>query len=93
MKNTPTDRGIAFILENANGTKNVYVAAAASAANAPQDVFAMHVSRTTVKMDPSVRTIPAGTMSRTTEPVHVSADQDGVVHILSHTKDFGPLMK
>jgi hypothetical protein len=90
---TPTDRGIAFILENANGTKNVYVASGATASNSPQDVFAMHLSQESVQLAPGVQTVKAGTMSRTTKPVAVTTDEAGVVHVMSHASDFGPLMR
>ncbi|GAA1710682.1 hypothetical protein [Fodinicola feengrottensis] len=89
----PTDRGIAFILNNADGTRNVYVAAAASASNAPQDVFAMHLKQKNVKVDPAVTLIPAGTMSRTTEVVHVTGDSNGQVFVQSHAKNLGPMIK
>ncbi|WP_163506423.1 hypothetical protein [Fodinicola acaciae] len=89
---TPTDRGIAFILENANGTKNVYVAAAAGPDDAPQDVFAMHLATRTVNLGPNVRTVPAGTMRRTTSVVHVSGDNNGTVNLQAHRTDFGPML-
>lgn len=92
MTATPTDRGIAYILDNADGTKNVYVAAAAGADDAPQDVFAMHLAATTVTMAPGVRTVQAGKMRRTTEVVHVTGDNIDSVEVHAHRKDFGPIL-
>ena len=89
---TPTDRGIAFIKQNANKTYNVYVAAAVDADNGPQDVFAMHLNRPSVDLDTSVKTVPAGAMSRTAEVVHVNQGLDGVVHVRPHRTDRGPLL-
>jgi hypothetical protein len=91
MTQTPTDRGIAFIRSNLDGTKNVYVAIAA-AGDTPEDVVAMHLDRQTVSLDPGVEVIAAGAMSRTTETVHVSSDSDGVVHVRPRRKDLGPLL-
>jgi hypothetical protein len=88
---TPTDRGIAFIKDNADGTKNVYVAVGVTG-NRPEDVIAMHLDRTTIDVGPGVRTMPAGAMSRTTEVVHVSSDTAGVVHLVARRTDLGPLL-
>jgi len=90
MTNTPTDRGIAFIKENADGTKNVYVAVGV-AAGAPEDVVAMHLSRQSVSVGTDVATVAAGKMVRTTEAVHVSS-ADGVVQITARQRNLGPLL-
>jgi len=92
MTRTPTDRGIAFIKENANGTKNVYVAVGV-AGTAPEDVVAMHLDRQFVAIGSGVQTVGAGAMSRTTEAVHVSSDADGVVYINSRQRNLGPMLK
>jgi hypothetical protein len=92
MTMTPTDRGIAFIQENPNGTKNVYVAVGVTGTT-PEDVIAMHLDRQTVALGSDVETVPAGAMSRTKEAVHVSSDTDGVVHVNSRRKNLGPLLK
>jgi hypothetical protein len=91
MTLTPTDRGIAFIKDNPDGTKNVYVALGVTG-NAPQDVVAMHLDRKTVSIAPEVGTVSAGPMRRTTENVHVSSDANGVVYVRSHRRDMGPLL-
>jgi hypothetical protein len=92
MTKTPTDRGIAFIKENANGTKNVYVAVGV-AASAPEDVIAMHLDRQYVAVGTGVTTVAAGNMVRTTEAVHVSSGMDGVVQITARQRNLGPLLK
>jgi hypothetical protein len=92
MVRTPTDRGIAFIKKNSNGSFDVYVAAGVSAAGAPEDVFAIHGGRTVVQVHPGVDQVPAGPMSRTAKVVHVSSGDDGVVHINAHRTDLGPLL-
>ena len=91
MTNTPTDRGIAFIKENADGTKNVYVAVGV-AAGAPEDVVAMHLSRQSVSVGTDVATVAAGKMVRTTEAVHVWSGTDGVVQIAARQRNLGPLL-
>jgi hypothetical protein len=95
MTATPTDHGIAFIKTNPDGTKNVYVAVAAGADNAPQDVVAMHLNRPTVELDPSIRTVAAGAMIRTAGPVHVISgpESNEEVRIRAHHADLGPLLR
>jgi hypothetical protein len=88
---TPTDRGYAFIGANGDGTSNVYVAIGV-AEDRPEDVIAVHYNRPTIKIDPRVRTIPAGSMRRTTEISHVFADAEGVVHISRRRTGPGPLL-
>lgn len=92
MTRTPTDRGIAFIKENADGTKNVYVAVAVTGTG-PEDVIAMHLDRQTVDLGPGVATVAAGKMVRTTEAVHVSSGADGTVRISARHRNLGPLLK
>jgi hypothetical protein len=92
MTNTPTDRGYAFIRENADGTKNVYVAVGV-AGTAPEDVVAMHLDRQNIAIGSGVQTVAAGAMLRTTEAVHVSSDADGIVFINPRQKNLGPLLK
>ena len=87
---TPTDRGIAFFRKNADGTSNVYVACGVDAAGSPEDVVAIHFNRSTVTMDRSVRVLPARSMTRTADTVHVWADQKGAVHIRDHHRNPGP---
>src|SRR5262245_51763795 len=92
MTVTPTDRGIAFIKQNPDGTKNVYVAAGVSG-TAPEDVMAMHLDRKTVALGPGVETVAADGMARTTEVVHVTSDADGVVHVIARRTGLGPLLR
>jgi hypothetical protein len=89
-RKTPTDRGYAFIGSNGDGTSNVYVAIGV-AGDQPEDVIAVHYNRQTIDLDPRVRTVPAGSMRRTTEISHVFADTKGVVHILKRHTGLGPL--
>jgi hypothetical protein len=91
MTNTPTDRGYAFIRNNANGTKNVYVAVAVAGIE-PEDVVAMHLDRQNVAIGSGIQTVVAGAMLRTTEAVHVSSDPNGVVYINPRKRGLGPLM-
>jgi hypothetical protein len=89
---TPTDRGYAFIGANGDGTSNVYVAAAVSAAGRPEDILAVHFDRSSVALDPGLTMVAAGPMRRTTEITHVSSDSDGVVHIRGRRAGLGPLI-
>jgi len=77
---TPTDRGLAFINDNANGTVDVYVALAAREGS-PEDVVAMHFNRRQVLIDSGVETVPAASGTRTARPVNVYADAAGDVHV------------
>jgi hypothetical protein len=89
-RQTPTDRGYAFIASNGDGTSNVYVAIGI-AGDRPEDVIAIHYNRQTIDLGPHVRTVPAGSMLRTTEISHVFADTKGVVHIFKRHTGLGPL--
>jgi hypothetical protein len=91
MTRTPTDRGIAFIRTNADGTKNVYVAMGI-AGTTPEDVIAMHLNRPSVAVGNGVTLVAAGAMSRTTEAVHVSSGEDDVVQLQARKRNLGPLM-
>lgn len=91
MTAPPTDRGIAFIKKNADGTQNVYVAMAVDAAGKPADVFAVYRGRRSVVVQPSVRLVSAGTMTRTQENVRVFSGVDGEVRILSRREGTGAM--
>jgi hypothetical protein len=88
---TPTDRGYAFIGANDDGTSNVYVAAGITASGSPEDIIAIHYSRSIITLDPQLTTVPAGSMRHTTEITHVSADADGIVYIRGSRSGLGPL--
>jgi hypothetical protein len=89
---TPTDRGIAFVGRNDDGTSNVYVAVGVDASAKPLDVFAVHFRRTTVTVDPGVRMVNADTMQRSAGSVHVWADDNGEVHIKAPVSNLGSLV-
>lgn len=91
MTRTPTDRGIAFIRTNTDGTKNVYVAVGV-AGNTPEDVVAMHLNRPSVSVGGGVTLVEAGALSRTTEAVHVTSGEDGVVQLHARKRNLGPLL-
>lgn len=93
MTATPTDRGIAFIRTNPNGTKNVYVAMGVSSGNAPEDVFAIHVNRPGVEVSSGVKTVKAGSMIRTVGAVQVTSDSSNVVRLTARRTDLGPLLE
>jgi hypothetical protein len=90
MTRTPTDRGYAFIKNNVDGTKNVYVAVGFSGTE-PTDVVAMHLSRPGVNLAAGVGTVAAGSMVRTTRPVHVTSGDDNIVQIRGARADRGML--
>jgi hypothetical protein len=90
-RGTPTDRGYAFIGANDDGTSNVYVSAGVTAAGSPEDIIAVHYSRSSIALDPRLTMVAAGPMRRTTEITHVNADTDGVVHIRGRRAGLGPL--
>jgi len=91
MTRTPTDRGIAFIKTNSDGTKNVYVAMAVTG-TLPEDVVAMHLNRAQVSVGGGVQLVESGGMSRTTEAVHVSSGEDDIVQIQARKRNLGPLL-
>lgn len=93
MTATPTDRGIAFIRTNPDGTKNVYVAMGVSSGNAPQDVFAIHVNRPGVDIPAGVKTVKAGSMIRTVDAVQVTSDSSNVVRLGARRSGLGPLLE
>ncbi|MFC5823574.1 hypothetical protein [Nonomuraea insulae] len=78
---SPTDRGIAFVGSNEDGTSNVYVACGVDASAKPQDVVAVHFRLSSVVIEPEVAMVAAGAMRRSAAPVHVWADDDRRVHI------------
>lgn len=94
MTATPTNQGYAFIKTNSDGTKDVYIAVGV-ADNKPQDVVAMHLNRPEVDIEPGIHTVAAGSMIRTTAPVHISSGprSNETVRIRSHRRDSGPLVR
>ncbi|MFE6930899.1 hypothetical protein ACFVDT_02565 [Streptomyces sp. NPDC057699] len=80
MTRTPTDRGVAFVKDQTDGSHLVYVALGVTPDGGPQEIFAVH--RTTpgvsLAIDPAVRMIPAGSLRRTSEPVSVFGEGDSV---------------
>ncbi|MEV4759737.1 hypothetical protein AB0J86_32220 [Micromonospora sp. NPDC049559] len=91
MTRTPTDRGYAFIKNNLDGTKTVYVAGAV-AGTQPVDVFATHFSRPGVQITPGVHTVPAGDMVRTSGIVHVTSTDGDFVLIRGLRSGPGPIL-
>ncbi|MFD4898951.1 hypothetical protein [Streptomyces sp. NPDC058411] len=80
MTRTPTDRGVAFVKDQTDGSHLVYVALGVTPDGTPQEVFAVH--RTTpgvgLTIDPAVQMISAGGLRRTSEPVSVFGSDDSV---------------
>lgn len=77
---SPTDRGYVVVIQNADGTRAVRVAADI-ADGGPVGVYAEHVGTFPLVVDPGVMLVEsdAGTFSR--DVVQVSSDDGGVVHI------------
>jgi hypothetical protein len=89
-----TDRGIAFIKTNNDGTNDVYIASDTDDSGAPQDVFAIHRNRDGVDLLPGVKMIPAGKMRRTEGVVTVALDSSRrVVQLIPQRKDLGRLLE
>ncbi|GAA1349533.1 hypothetical protein [Streptomyces beijiangensis] len=80
MTRTPTDRGVAFVKDQADGTHLVYVALGVASDGSPQEVFAVH--RTTagvsLSIDPAVAMVSKGGLRHTSEPVSVFGEGDSV---------------
>jgi hypothetical protein len=84
MTQTPINRGLASIITNNDGTKDVVVEATATSATAARRfVTAHHYSRPGVDIGQSVKTVPSGgNVRRTTEAVLVyGVSEDEVVRI------------
>lgn len=95
MTLTPTDRGIAFIATNPDGTKNVYVAGAVGSGGDPQDVIAMHLKRPSVDVEDGIELVASGSMVRTTGSVRVFSGPKSseVVRIRTHNSGPEPLFR
>ncbi|MFC9627476.1 hypothetical protein ACFTXM_48610 [Streptomyces sp. NPDC056930] len=93
MTRTPTDRGVAFVKDQADGTHLVYVALGVASDGSPQEVFAVHRTTAGVSLaiDPAVRLIPAGGLRRTSEPVRVFGQGD-TVRLMPTASDMGGLL-
>ena len=89
---TPTDRGVAFIKNNPDGTSSVYVAADVAADGSPQDVISMHLNRPGVDIDGAIRLVSAGSMRRTAGQVRVSSGPEDVVLVKPGRSGMGPLL-
>lgn len=89
---TPTDRGIAFIKENPDGTSNVYVAADAAADGSPQDVISVHLNRPGVDVHAAIRLVSVGSLRRTTGQVRVTSGPEDVVLVRPGRSGMGPLL-
>ncbi|WP_331763702.1 hypothetical protein [Streptomyces anthocyanicus] len=93
MTRTPTDRGVAFVNEKADGTRLVYVALGVASDGTPQEVFAVHrlTGGRGLDIDPAVHMVAAGSMTRSSEPVRVFGDGDSV-RVQPTAKGMGQLL-
>ncbi|MFJ8544425.1 hypothetical protein ACIRFH_20800 [Streptomyces sp. NPDC093586] len=93
MTRTPTDRGVAFVDEKTDGTRLVYVALGVASDGSPQEVFAVHrlTADDRLDIDPAVRMVAAGSMTRSSEPVRVFGDGESI-KVQPTAKDMGRLL-
>lgn len=80
MKPTPTDRGVAYISPEKDGSKRVSVCASVKDGE-PENVYAVHFRRSSVKVAPDVRMLRSGVGSWSDGLVEVSADRRGTVYV------------
>ena len=89
---TPTDTGIAVVTKAVDGTKTVSVSVDYRDGKRI-DVMAIHLRRSAVEIDGAVTVHGSGDLLYSAHPVHVYADDAGVVHIDPPSQDGGPLLK
>ncbi len=82
-----TDRGHVVLRSHADGTTTLLVCAAVED-DAAVDVFARYVRMPSVRVDPRIRWVRAGSYRHTAEMVAVSSGDGTVnVHSLAHTRE------
>jgi hypothetical protein len=85
---TPTDRGIAIIKNETDGTRTVLVCSAIRGST-PVDVFALHYHRPHVEVGPGVRLRPIAGGSVTEGMAIVVGDSTGTVYLRSPETEVG----
>ena len=80
MAAPPTDRGLAVVRAEPDGTTTIFVCGQVVDGK-PVDTYATHIRAAKVSIDPAVALVGAGSRRYTNQIVQVVRGEDGTVHV------------